>query len=1195
MSAAAKRKRAEVFTSSCALQEADEEGPSSELRPRNSAHSPSPMAGPSCSQPLPALSSTRRTRRAKRSVPLASPSLRQDSDSDLDFTDQALPVTPGTPAVRELAVQQGTILQLRQENARISQDFATRLSALELRALPPPPASPRPVFHPPSAPSPSQPSAAFAQPLSPLRPPPRPGRVVMSQPTAIPVSTAPTTHLPPAQPTPTHTRPVTPAPATPAYLYAAANRHLLQPSLPPPPASAARHSSIPVTGDLLLESATAFQKPKGTHLFPHQFITRGDSCKKIELGQATMAEYFGAIRRLGAQPSFPVTSFPALLQHEEDLANMAVSWDWQICRRWSEKIFQMVADGRLREGWLDMAPIKDVQRDVCTDAVRAQQARSAQYTPQDLHRAQPSSAQAVSAPSVSAPLNQREDYNKDTDGKPCYPWNWGKECGFQGSHGSSSDALLHICAWCAYKFRRQLKHKEQDCMKKRRFIDKKAASDTSANAVSVSQAICSPLPHPLPITVPTNIHSSTHNVVDVVPESFTCTGTVDTASHAPHTTTKCEVKRKTPVDDGMLTSDSSPIAELQYDISLADSVRVTGRAPSPLNSSLPEVSFDWFTSPQDLPLTLSTEFFPQHPTPPPSPIVFKPILLTFWPLSTDSIWPCAREYQLIYDTVRKIGLPNYLGARITIPSGLHISAWRQLLVGFPDTLLVDHLEYGWPLDYTASVIPTPTTKNHSVTADSDYHICSFINTELKHNALIGPFTSPPFLPWCQLSPIMTRPKKNSSEKRIIIDLSFPPGRSVNAGIKKGYYLGSHFSFSLPSITTLTDRLVKLGSEAWLWAADLARAYRQLRVCPLSTPLLGISVNSQTYIDIAPPFGCRTSALACARTTRALVWLLRKEGFFSLCYLDDFVGIESSFAKASQAYNKFLNLTSTLGLVLALDKCSPPTQSLTWLGFVIDAPAMTVTLPADKIAEVLLECSAWRKKSHASRKQLQSLAGKLHHLSKCIKPATRFTNRVLAAIRASPFSGQHAFSPELHLDLAWFEKFAASYNGIQLLPTITREPWYIECDSTLEGGGAFSPSSYYTVTYPESVLSCSFTIAQLEALNLVHAVTNLLPPLPHNFIIKVNTDNMPSQQVLESGRGKDPILCACARQLWLLAAKFNFELLILHKPGKDLLLADALSRLKDSETTRKKAQALCADLNLSPIIISFSLDILDFDL
>ena len=140
--------------------------------------------------------------------------------------------------------------------------------------------------------------------------------------------------------------------------------------------------------------------------------------------------------------------------------------------------------------------------------------------------------------------------------------------------------------------------------------------------------------------------------------------------------------------------------------------------------------------------------------------------------------------------------------------------------------------------------------------------------------------------------MMTRPKINSLEKRIIIYLSYPKGASVNAGILKGFYLGQIFNFTLPTINTLADRLLVAGAGSWLWTADLSRAYSQLQVCPLSSPLLGIALGSNIYLDITPPFGSRTLALACAHTTRALVWLLRQERYFSLYYLDDFVGIES---------------------------------------------------------------------------------------------------------------------------------------------------------------------------------------------------------------------------------------------------------------------------------------------------------------
>lgn len=57
----------------------------------------------------------------------------------------------------------------------------------------------------------------------------------------------------------------------------------------------------------------------------------------------------------------------------------------------------------------------------------------------------------------------------------------------------------------------------------------------------------------------------------------------------------------------------------------------------------------------------------------------------------------------------------------------------------------------------------------------------------------------------------------------------------------------------------------------------------------------------------PPFGCRTSALPCALTTRAVVGLLRRRGFFPLCYLDNFVGIRSSRHRAEQAYIELLSI------------------------------------------------------------------------------------------------------------------------------------------------------------------------------------------------------------------------------------------------------------------------------------------------
>ena len=128
-----------------------------------------------------------------------------------------------------------------------------------------------------------------------------------------------------------------------------------------------------------------------------------------------------------------------------------------------------------------------------------------------------------------------------------------------------------------------------------------------------------------------------------------------------------------------------------------------------------------------------------------------------------------------------------------------------------------------------------------------------------------------------------------------------------------------------------------------------------------------------------------------------------------------------------------------------------------------------------------------------------------------------------------------FNNDLLLDLDWFINFANIYNGLQLLPPPVRQDWIIECDSTLEGGGAFSPTHFYGISYDTPILKEELNICQLEALNLVLALTMLLPQDPHKFHVIINTDNTASQIVLEEGRSKDVILCACARQTWLLSA------------------------------------------------------------
>ena len=72
-----------------------------------------------------------------------------------------------------------------------------------------------------------------------------------------------------------------------------------------------------------------------------------------------------------------------------------------------------------------------------------------------------------------------------------------------------------------------------------------------------------------------------------------------------------------------------------------------------------------------------------------------------------------------------------------------------------------------------------TYVNHSSALKFPEHVHSYIETEMKYGAILGPFNHHPFQ--CHVSPFLTREKPNSSNRRVILDLSFPAGNGLMMG------------------------------------------------------------------------------------------------------------------------------------------------------------------------------------------------------------------------------------------------------------------------------------------------------------------------------------------------------------------------------------------------------------------------------
>ena len=168
--------------------------------------------------------------------------------------------------------------------------------------------------------------------------------------------------------------------------------------------------------------------------------------------------------------------------------------------------------------------------------------------------------------------------------------------------------------------------------------------------------------------------------------------------------------------------------------------------------------------------------------------------------------------------VKDSGTHNYLKRRISVNSHLNIDRWEYYLRNYWDQQIVDLLHYGFPLDFDRGSPLISTYDNHTSAVADIQHVRRYVEEDLQHEAIIGPFDTIPCT--LHLSPLMTRAKQDSDKKCTIMDLSWPHIYSVNAGFRKDIYLDTIYSLHYLSIDNITEALVKLGPAAQLYKIDI---------------------------------------------------------------------------------------------------------------------------------------------------------------------------------------------------------------------------------------------------------------------------------------------------------------------------------------------------------------------------------------
>ena len=101
-------------------------------------------------------------------------------------------------------------------------------------------------------------------------------------------------------------------------------------------------------------------------------------------------------------------------------------------------------------------------------------------------------------------------------------------------------------------------------------------------------------------------------------------------------------------------------------------------------------------------------------------------------------------------------------------------------------------------------------RNHAVDTNYPDKLDEYLRSELMGHSTAGPFAASPFPRDMAISPLISVAKKDSDERRIILDLSWPLNTSVNAGIDNDFHEGLHFELVYPTVDDIACLIAQIG-------------------------------------------------------------------------------------------------------------------------------------------------------------------------------------------------------------------------------------------------------------------------------------------------------------------------------------------------------------------------------------------------
>ena len=523
------------------------------------------------------------------------------------------------------------------------------------------------------------------------------------------------------------------------------------------------------------------------------------------------------------------------------------------------------------------------------------------------------------------------------------------------------------------------------------------------------------------------------------------------------------------------------------------------------------------------------------------PINFLNYKKDFWPdFIYDGPYQCSDYIGYVYQQVKESGLPNAIGEQVDVASNLNLDKWEFYLSDNKYAELKNQLRYGFSLGYSGPISSHTYTSNHSSDTNFPEQVEKFIKKDVELGSLCGPFESLPF-EWAHINPLLSRKKNNSNDRRIIMDMTFPSEFSINSFIPKTQAFGILRSHELPKIDDIVKTVLngKNNQDFYLSSFDLINAYKNFRVCPLDFPLMMLKWENSYYLEVALPFGSRLSSMWMQKIADAIVDILKAKNITSFMYLDDLLVISPNRHTAESQVATVFKIFEELGLPLNRSKFQGPTKTLTWIGVEICLKNYTLSVPLEKLNKTLKIAQSVYSKKSVSKDELESIIGKLIHISKCIKTTRIFTSRLLRALR--DIKGKMVIIDQpVRLDLEWFISLATSWNGITFLQEKTQKR-YIYTVFKESKILAFDENNHFIIDVSHIKDSgVHHKKWRIHVFNICVAIKSFIQNSDANKNVYIVTSSKKASLAFNFGNSKDYYVDNAIRKLWFDVAMCNFD-------------------------------------------------------